>query len=187
MISKCLKLLLSVPPVNFLFGFIYLFLYIFLILFLLFLFGCAVYFSLFIPLPILFILLHLTLKDENCKGVAGQVSPCISPTSPNMVTNTPSTHSAQHCCVSIGVWPRGTCLPNETHGLHLFAASNSNFLHILCSDQDKTAVCPHIQGCFLSPDVPFPRDSLLSLLCSDFHSLSISRSMGIFNDFQTSK
>lgn len=155
MISKCLKFLLSVPAVNFLFGFIFLIFVFYFILFLLSLFGCAIYFSLFTPLPILFIFLHLLLKYENLKGVAGQVNPCISPASPNMVTNTPSTHSAQHCCVSIGVWPRGTCLPKETHELHLFAASNSNFLHILCSDQDKTTVCPHIQGCFLSLDVPF--------------------------------
>ena len=165
MISKCLKFVLSVPPVNFLFGFIFFNICIFFyILFLIFLFSCAIYSSLLIPLPILFILFHLILKDENHKGVAGQVSPCISPTSPNVVTNTPSTHSAQHGCVSVGVWPRGTCLSKEAHGLHLFAASNSNFLHILCSDQDKTAVCLHIQGCFLYLDVPFPRVPSFSAL-----------------------
>ena len=71
MISKCLKFLLSVPAVNFLFGFIFLIFVFYFILFLLSLFCCAIYFSLFTPLPILFIFLHLLLKYENLKGVAG--------------------------------------------------------------------------------------------------------------------
>ena len=72
MISKCLKFILSVPPMNFLFGFIFFNICIFFyILFLIFLFSCAIYSSLLILLPILFILFHLILKDENHKGVAG--------------------------------------------------------------------------------------------------------------------
>lgn len=133
----------------------------------------VIYFSLFIPLPIL-ILLNLFLKNENPAAEVGVFlySPTLSKCHDQHAIYM---YSAQLCVVSAAFQPRQRSPSKETHGFSVRIASNSK--------QNQADIYPNTQGCFISYDVSFSRNYLPPLTCN-LQDSSVLCPMAFFTDLQ---
>lgn len=137
-------------------------------------FGCAIYSSLFIPLPILLILSNPTLKDENPKAVTHYVRIPIFP-HPTQ-TPLPTYHLLTQLSTAVFLQQSGQGrMPLKGNPW----ASNSNLLHIVCSDQNQTQR-PFLVSC-CSFVQTFP---CIYLPCSDPQGLNVSCSVAFLIDFK---